>query len=117
MRQVAEEAADVFLASGVYAGVLTGDGQFLSSPRLQNSPKAEAEREVREAPEETEARPSPTPKAERSVVAEPSESQTFQVTLSAGQGVLRIPAQLTRQDVAKLRKLLEVVALDVEDGA
>jgi hypothetical protein len=138
MRAVAEEAAGIFLASGSYAGVISADGQFLTAGRRapghreQDDDTALRDEEVSDTPRSAEPRAAEPraaePRAAEPRAAEPrateprsadmqADGQTFQLTLSSGQAVLRVPARLTKQDVLKLTKLLDLVALDVEGGA
>lgn len=115
-RQVAEEAANIFVASGVYADAMTTDGQFRAAPRARAPEPTPDPEKAGTAPEPADRSPAPAPVTAALPVEQPG-AQTFQLSLSGGQAVLRTPAQLTRQDLLKLRKLLELVALDVDEEA
>lgn len=111
-------AAEIFLRSAQYAGVVDVEGRFVATAPVTASPASPAAgpeiaaaREVREAgsPE----RPTRARRADEEALA-PGQ-QRFEIALGGGRrAVLVLPASPTSRDLALLRKQLELLELQVE---
>lgn len=107
-RNAASDVAQVFLESGTYAGVLNEGGWFTNANDgavVESTPPAPAPAEAPTAPRLT------SPPAPEAVTAQ--DQQRFEIGLSAGRAQLVVPVELNRNDIVKLRKLLELIELDV----
>lgn len=107
-----DHAADVFMSSAQYAGVLTADGVFLR-PRLWSA-ESGGGRVVAIAQGRSGAG---SDRADRgSAAGSPeAERQIFRLHLSEGMAELSLPRRLSRNDLEVLRRQFEVLEAQVAD--
>lgn len=98
---VQEEVASIFRDSGIFAGVLTPEGEFVG-PRPAHVDPA---RDLSSASEPDEARSEPGA----------TETQSATIQLKYGEAQLVLPTRLTSSDFRRLKALLEVYAPDLEN--
>ncbi len=101
---VAADVAQIFHASAQYVGALNDNGHFVSGLGASQAVDSDLPMPSPEHPIATLAPESGTPPGQR-----------FEVRLSNGQGVLSVPGVLSKNDLEKLRRLIALVEIDVEE--
>lgn len=116
--KAATDAAKNFIESARFAGLLDGENRFRTAqpehdsdaePVSSGSPVATDSQRRTENPAQPRGGPGRQPGE-----AAPG-SQSFQLALSTGTARLELPARITRKDLAKLRKLVELLELGIEE--
>lgn len=111
--KVSDDVARIFIESATFAGLLREDLTFESEhedpPQPQSSKDSGSEERVASQPS---GGGSPPPSK-----APEGSFQEFQLTLTNGHAVLRLPHRISEHDLTKLRKLIELLALDLEVDA
>jgi hypothetical protein len=120
-----EEVAEILLASAESAGIIDGEGRFLDVAANETAGKRDDDDAQVDEGEDEDEDGHGQPRA-RDAIKDPTApkdefastaAQMQRVVLTHGWAELRLPEKLTARDLKKLRKLIEVVALDVEEEA
>jgi hypothetical protein len=114
-QQAAGDAAEVFLSSGRFAGVLDESGAIASGEAPPRKPDAAASASSSQSQETSPEEGAPRRAPLAHDIGDSTGRQTFSLQLASGVARLELPAVLQKNDLLKLSKLLELLALGVGD--
>lgn len=99
VKSVAGEVAQVILESGVYAGILDVRGYYVGTDDVDASNDSGI--------------PSPANSGAAQGAAVSTGEQRFELNVSGGRAVLVVPSHVTAGDLDKLRRIIDLISLDV----